>query len=196
MYCGKFNEYAITVFNYIKEQWIWIENNKINNTHKDACATYLKKIIPLRKIERSNGGEYMLNTTKKLINEEQIIKILKEIVINSYQQIKEEDVLLCLECCDVDLEIATANDLQFEEAIKANFELDEFGEIVDHDEYRHLMYELYDFFIELHKESGFFDFFPEGEYTVNGETRESDSDMISPKGRFYAPFEEALLKQP
>ena len=141
------------------------------------------------------GGDYMIKTTKKLINEGQITNILKDIVLKSYQQIKDEDILLCLECSDVDLEIATYDHLEFEAAIKANFELDQFGEILDHDEYRQLMYELYDYFIDLHKESGFFDFFPEGEYIVNGEKRVSDSDMIAPTGRFLAPFEDALLNE-
>ena len=138
----------------------------------------------------------MLKTTRQLINKEQIIKILKDIVLKSYEGIKDEDVLLCLECSDVDLEIATSNHYEFEEAIKINFKLDEFGEIIDFEEYQQLMYELYDYFIELHIDSGFFDFFPEGEYIVNGEHRVSDSDIISPKGRFYAPFEDALLKKP
>lgn len=138
----------------------------------------------------------MLNTTKQLVNDEKISHILKDIVIHSYEQIQNEDVLLCLECCDVDLEIATSNHFAFQEAIKENFALDEFGEILDLDEYRVLICELHDYFVELHTESGLFDFFPEGEYNVNGETRISDSDMIAPKGRFYAPFEDAVIKQP
>ncbi|WP_338452169.1 hypothetical protein R4Z09_09955 [Niallia oryzisoli] len=135
----------------------------------------------------------MLKTTKKLINEQEVIWILKEIVEKSYEEIKDEEVLLCLECADVDLEIATSNHFEFQEAIKKNFELDKFGEILDYDGYRQLMYELYDYFIELHISSGFFDFFPEGEYEVEGEMILSDSDIIAPKGKFYAPFEHALL---
>lgn len=134
----------------------------------------------------------MLNTTIPLKNEEKIVTILKEIVEKSYNELKDEEVLLCLECCDVDLEIATSNHYEFEEVIKENFELDEFGEIIDIETYRKLMYDLNDFFIELHKTSGLFDFFPEGEYKVDGEVLESDSDIIAPKGKFYAPFEEAL----
>ena len=41
---------------------------------------------------------------------------------------------------------------------------------------------------------GLFDFFPEGNYQVEGEDLISDSDIIAPKGKFYAPFEHALLK--
>nr|WP_295970586.1 hypothetical protein [uncultured Bacillus sp.] len=137
----------------------------------------------------------MLHTTKQLINEATITNILKDIVAHSYDEIKEEDVLLCLECCDVDLSIATSNHFEFQEAIKENFVLDKFGEIEDQDEYRRLMCELHDFFIELHKESGLFDFFPEGEYQVSGENRFSDSDIIAPKGRFFAPFEDAMKKK-
>ena len=100
--------------------------------------------------------------------------------------------MLCLECSDVDLEIATENHFEFQDAIKENFELDEFGDIVDYEEYKKLMYELFDYFIELHINSGFFDYYPEGEYTVDGKILLSDSDIIAPKGKFYAPFEHAL----
>jgi hypothetical protein len=137
----------------------------------------------------------VLKTTKQLVNEEMIIKILQEIVEKSYEEIKDEEVLLCLECSDVDLEVATANHFEFQDVIKANFELDEFGEILDYDDYRKLIYELHDDFIDMHINSGLFDFFPEGEYEVEGEELISDSDMIAPKGKFYAPFEHALLKK-
>jgi hypothetical protein len=139
------------------------------------------------------GGVRMLKTTKKLVNEETIINILNDIVKKSYEEIKDEEVLLCLECSDVDLEIATANHFEFQDAIKENFELDEFGDIIDHEEYRKLMYELFDFFIELHINSSLFDYFPEGEYTVDGKVFLSDSDIVAPKGKFYAPFEHALV---
>jgi hypothetical protein len=137
----------------------------------------------------------MLKTTKSLINEEIITQLLQEIVEKSYEAIKEEEVLLCLECSDVDLEVATSNHFEFQNAIKENFELDEFGEILDYDHYRKLMCELYDEFIEMHINSGLFDVFPEGEYEVEGEKLISDSDMIAPKGKFYAPFEQALLSK-
>ena len=136
----------------------------------------------------------MLKTTKQLVNVEEIMRILQDIVEKSYEEIKGEEILLCLECSDVDLEIATSNHFEFQEAIKENFEIDEFGDIVDYDEYRQLMYELYDYFIELHKSCGLFDFFPEGNYQVEGEDLVSDSGIIAPKGKFYAPFEHALLK--
>ena len=134
----------------------------------------------------------MLKTTKKLLNEQEIIEILQSIVEKSYEEIKDEEILLCLECADVDLEIATSNHFEFQEAIKKNFEVDEFGEIIDYDEYRQLMYELYDYFIDLHITSELFDFFPEGEYEVDGEMLCSDSDIIAPRGKFYAPFEQAV----
>ena len=127
----------------------------------------------------------MLKTTKQLVNVEEIMRILQDIVEKSYEEIKSEEILLCLECSDVDLEIATSNHFTFQEAIKENFEIDEFGDIVDYDEYRQLMYELYDYFIELHKSCGLFDFFPEGNYQVEGEDLISDSDIIAPKGKFY-----------
>ena len=76
------------------------------------------------------GGVWMLKTTKKLVNEDLIISILNDIVKKSYEEIKDEEVLLCLECSDVDLEIATENHFEFQDAIKENFELDEFGDIV------------------------------------------------------------------
>jgi hypothetical protein len=138
------------------------------------------------------GGVRMLKTTKKLVNEELIVAILNDIVKKTYEEIKDEEVLLCLECSDVDLEIATENHFEFQDAIKENFELDEFGDIVDYVEYKKLMYELFDYFIELHINSGFFDYYPEGEYTVDGKILLSDSDIIAPKGKFYAPFEHAL----
>ena len=136
----------------------------------------------------------MLKTTKQLVNVEEIMTILQDIVEKSYEEIKNEEILLCLECSDVDLEIATSNHFEFHEAINKNFELDEMGEIIDYDGHRQLMYELYDYFIELHKDCGLFDFFPEGNYQVEGKVLVSDSDIIAPKGKFYAPFEHALLK--
>lgn len=146
-----------------------------------------------RKIDYSIGGEKMLKTTMKLVNETKIIQILNDIVYHSYEQVKEEAVLLCLECSDVDLESATVNHMEFEEAIKENFELDEFGEIIDYEEYQRLFNELIDYFIELHIHSDYFDYFPEGEYVIGDEKLYSDSDMLAPKGLFFAPFENALV---
>ena len=135
----------------------------------------------------------MLNTTKKLKNKDIIVNFITEIVEKSYEELKDEPVLLCLECSDVDLEIATANHFEFQEAIKENFELDEFGDIIDYEAHQQLMMELFDFFIEEHIKSGLFDYFPEGEYKVGEVLLNSDSDIIAPKGKFYAPFEEATL---
>ncbi|WP_428908547.1 hypothetical protein [Niallia sp. Krafla_26] len=135
----------------------------------------------------------MLKTTKTLINEDKIIRILTDIVEKTYEEIKDEHVLLCLECSDVDLEIATVNHSEFQDAIKENFELDEFGDVIDYEEYQQLMMELFDFFIQLHINSGLFDYFPEGEYKVGEELLISDSDIIAPKGKYYAPFEDAIL---
>lgn len=134
----------------------------------------------------------MLKTSIQLKNKEKITAILMQIIDNSYEELKEEEVLLCLECCDVDLEVATSNHYDFEEAIKENFELDPFGDVIDDGGFRKLMFELNECFIELHKQSGLFDFFPEGEYEVDGEVRESDTEMIAAKGIYYAPFEDAL----
>lgn len=134
----------------------------------------------------------MINTTKKLINEDKITKILTEIVEKTYEEIKEEKILLCMECSDIDLEVAVSNHFDFQEAIKENFELDEFEEILDYEGYQRLMDELQDYFIELHIKSGLFDYFPEGEYTVQDKKLISDSEVLGPKGVFYAPFEQAI----
>ncbi|WP_338469283.1 hypothetical protein R4Z10_10615 [Niallia sp. XMNu-256] len=136
----------------------------------------------------------MLKTTKKLVNEEKVVRILTDIVKKSYEEIIDDPVLLCLECTDVDLDVATANHFEFQEAIKENFELDEYGDVIHYEEYQLLMKELFDFFIELHIHSEWFDYFPEGEYIVNGEGLLSDSEVIAPKGTFYAPFEEATIE--
>ena len=63
----------------------------------------------------------MLKTTKQLVNVEEIMSILQDIVEKSYEEIKNEEILLCLECSDVDLEIATSNHFEFQEAIKDKF---------------------------------------------------------------------------
>lgn len=133
----------------------------------------------------------MLNTTKKLINGEKITQILLELIQQSYKEAKEEKLLLCMECSDIDLEIALSNHFELEEAIKENFSLDEFGDVIENEEYRNLMYELHEYFVDLHISSGLFDFFPEGEYEVQNEKLYSDSDVLAPKGIFYAPFEQA-----
>ncbi|PLR80759.1 hypothetical protein CVD25_08320 [Bacillus canaveralius] len=134
----------------------------------------------------------MLKTSTQLKNHDKIEAILKEMVKYAYEEIKDEPVLLCLECSDVDLYVAASNHEELEDALKENFELDEFGEVIDLEAYQELFYELNDHFVELHKLSGYFDFFPEGVYDVNGEKRESETDMLAVKGKFYAPFEDAL----
>ncbi|MDF2903274.1 MAG: hypothetical protein K0S25_912 [Bacillus sp. (in: firmicutes)] len=136
----------------------------------------------------------MLNTKRPLINAEKIYKILMGIVIKSYENVKGEEILLCLDCLDVDIYLATNNHEEFIEAIKENFELDQDYEIVDYDGYRELMEELNENFILFHSTSGLFDYFPPGEYEVDGEIREQENDYLAPKGVFYAPFEDAVNK--
>lgn len=118
-----------------------------------------------------------------------------DIINNSYENVKGEEVLLCLDCLDVDIYLATNNHEEFIEAIKENFELDYEFEIVDYDGYRELMDELNENFILLHSTSGLFDYFPPGEYEVDGEIREQENDYLAPKGVFYAPYEDALNKR-
>ena len=137
----------------------------------------------------------MLNTKRPLINTERIYNILMDIINNSYENVKGEEVLLCLDCLDVDIYLATNNHEEFIEAIKENFELDYEFEIVDYDGYRELMDELNENFILLHSTSGLFDYFPPGEYEVDGEIREQENDYLAPKGVFYAPYEDALNKR-
>jgi len=136
----------------------------------------------------------MLNTKRPLINAEKIYKILMGIVIKSYENVKGEEILLCLDCLDVDIYLATNDHEEFIEAIKENFELDDDYEIVDYEGYRELMDELNENFILFHSTSGLFDYFPPGEYEVDGEIREQENDYLAPKGVFYAPFEDAVNK--
>ncbi len=58
--------------------------------------------------------------------------------------------------------------------------------------HQELMDDLYDYFLIIHKESDLFDFFPAGPYTHGGEIRESDTDMLAPRGLYSAPFEDAI----
>lgn len=136
----------------------------------------------------------MLNTKRPLVNAEEIYKILMGIVIKSYENVKGEEILLCLDCLDVDIYLATNDHEEFIEAIKENFELDDDYEIVDYEGYRVLMDELNENFILFHSTSGLFDYFPPGEYEVDGEIREQENDYLAPKGVFYAPFEDAVNK--
>ncbi|MDQ0218810.1 hypothetical protein ELQ35_05365 [Peribacillus cavernae] len=133
----------------------------------------------------------MLTSKITLVNQEKIEGILKELVQNAYEEVNEEQMLLCLECGDVDLTIATMNHDEFQDAIKENFELDEFGEIITHDKYLELMEDLHEYYVEIFHTSGLFDYFPSGFYEVNGKKVFSETDMLAPMGIFYAPFDEA-----
>ncbi|MGE7760090.1 hypothetical protein [Peribacillus sp. NPDC097895] len=134
----------------------------------------------------------MFQTKIKLSNPEKIDAILKKIVQESYDEALEEKLLLCMECGDVDLYIASSNNEELQDAINENFEIDECGEIIKVDEHQELMDDLFDYFQIIHKESDMFDFFPAGIYSIAGESRESDTDMLAPRGLFSAPFEDAI----
>ncbi|CAH0344014.1 hypothetical protein [Bacillus sp. CECT 9360] len=135
----------------------------------------------------------MLTSKITLVNQQKIEDILKEIVRSAYEEVREEGMMLCMECGDVDLYIATTNHEEFQEAVKENFELDEFGEIMDHDKFMGLMEDLHECYVELFQTSGLFDYFPSGFYQVNGEKVFSETDMLAPKGIFFAPFDEAKV---
>jgi hypothetical protein len=135
----------------------------------------------------------MLITTMSLNNKAEIEKILKEIVQTVYDNTKDEAILLHINHHEIDLYVATTDNDEFIEAIEANFELDKDGDIIDEEGYRTLMDELANYFIELHKTSRLFDFFPAGIYEVNGEKRQQKSDCVATKGKYYAPFEDALV---
>jgi hypothetical protein len=137
----------------------------------------------------------MLKTNMKLKNPEIIQKLLRAIVQESYNEVKEEKMLLCMECGDVDLYIAISNNEGLQEAINENFELDEFGEVIDRKSYNELIEDLHEYYIDIFRTNGLFDFFPSGYYQVKGETRLSETDMLGPKQMFYAPFEDALVKE-
>ncbi|MEC1395695.1 hypothetical protein [Peribacillus simplex] len=134
----------------------------------------------------------MLQTKVKLNNTGKIDAILKDIVLKTYEEALEEKLLLCMECGDVDFYIAYSNNEELQDAINENFEIDEFGQIMKIDEHQELMDDLYDYFLIIHKESEMFDFFPAGPYTLSGENRESDTDMLAPRGLYSSPFEDAL----
>lgn len=137
----------------------------------------------------------MLKTKMKLKNPDEVLSILNEMVKRSYERVKDEEILLCLDCLDVDLYIASTNNDEFYDAIKENFEVDDSGDIVDYDTYKELMEDLNESFILLHSTSGLFDYFPPGEYSVNGEIREQESDYLAPSGVFYAPYEDAIKEK-
>lgn len=128
----------------------------------------------------------------KLMNKEKIDAILKNMVENAYENVKGEEVLLCMECCDVDLYVASESYPDFEDAIRENFNIDEYGEIIDKESYHQLMRELDEYYVELHIKSGYFDYFPAGKYQVNGREEETETDILAPKNVFFAPFEDAV----
>ncbi len=136
-----------------------------------------------------------MKSTHNLKNQKQIEEVLKEMVEEAFEQIKDEPILLCMECCDVDLFVAASYHEEFQDAIKINFELDQFGEILDQEKYNELMKELDQYYVELHISSGLFDYFPSGIYEIDGEERESETDMLAPKGFFFAPFDDARFKK-
>lgn len=134
----------------------------------------------------------MIKTKIKLVNEEQIEEILKGIVQISYHEVKEDGHFLCTECGDVDLFIAASHHDELQDAINRNFQLDEFGDAIDQEKYHLLMDDLAEYFTTLHLESGYFDYFPAGTYEIKGEKRQSEVDMLAPKGKYFAPFLDAL----
>ncbi|TRZ38059.1 hypothetical protein CEQ21_21845 [Niallia circulans] len=133
-----------------------------------------------------------MKTTMILKNADKINQLLTDIVKESFEEIRGEEVLLCMECCDVDLFVTVDSHEELTCAIKENFELDEFGEVLDKEAYIQLLKELDEYYVELHIQSGFYDYFPAGTYTVNGKEEETETDILAPKGIFYAPFEEAV----
>jgi hypothetical protein len=133
----------------------------------------------------------VLQTTVDLVNVEQIEAILKELVQDSYDEVKEEGILLCMECGDVDLYITASHHELLQDAIHRNFQVDEYGKVINREKYQQLMDDLNEYFVKLHIESGYFDYYPAGTYEVDGEQRVSETDMLAPKGQFYAPFEDA-----
>ncbi|MFJ7753744.1 hypothetical protein ACQKGI_03140 [Peribacillus muralis] len=134
----------------------------------------------------------MIQTKIKLANAAKIEAVLMGIVRKSFEEAKKDKLLLCMECGDVDLYIASSNNDELQDAINENFEFDEYGIIIKFEEHQELMDDLYEYFLILHKESDLFDFFPAGPYSVAGESRESETDMLAPRGLFSAPFEDAI----
>jgi hypothetical protein len=133
----------------------------------------------------------MLKTTVSVNNAEKIDEILKDLVKASYEEVRDEALLLCMECGDVDIYIAADKHEVLQDAIHVNFKTDEFGDFIERKQYLKFMDDLYEYYLELHVNSGYFDYFPAGFYDVNGEQRESETDMLAPKGLFYAPFDDA-----
>lgn len=128
-----------------------------------------------------------------LMNSEMIEEILLEIVKTSYDQIKNESMLLYIDKNEINILVATEYHEEFQTAIKSNFLLDEDGDIIDQEGYYKLLEDLQIEFIKMHKNCGLFDYFPAGFYEVKGVQRQQESDSLAPKGKYFAPFEDALL---
>jgi hypothetical protein len=105
-----------------------------------------------------------------LVNAQEIEEILFEIVKTAYEQIKDEAMLLYIDQGEINILVATDANDEFEDAIKANFLLDEDGDIIDQEGYYQLLRELQAALIDTYKTCGLFNFFPAGTYDVNGET--------------------------
>ena len=134
----------------------------------------------------------MLHTKMKLVNEPALEELLMDIVRTAYDQIKNLSMLLSVEH-EMDVLIATEGHETFNDVIKENFILDEFDDIEDREGYQQLIEDLQVEFVQMHKRSGLFDYFPAGEYDVNGEKRYQPDAKLAPVGRFYAPFEDAVM---
>lgn len=135
----------------------------------------------------------MIMTKMDLVNAEKIEGILREIVTTVYNQIKNMEMLLYINGRNFDLLVATEGDDLLDDAIKENFQLDEFDDIIDESGYYELLRDLQEAFIDIHKTCGLFDFFPAGEYEIDGERCLQKYDCIAPIGKYYAPFEDALI---
>jgi hypothetical protein len=138
-------------------------------------------------------GEFIvINTTGKLINEDEIKELLLEIVKTAHDQLRGQAMLLNVNR-DIDLLVATEGQDTLIDLIKENFLLDEDGDIIDEEKYRLLLDDLQMEFVKMYKTTGLFDFFPAGEYEINGEERYQQFETIATKGMYFAPFEDCLI---
>jgi hypothetical protein len=134
----------------------------------------------------------MIHTTVKLVNIEEIEELLLEIVKTAHDQLRGQAMLLNVKE-EIDLFVATEGHETFEEVIQKNFMLDEYDETIDEEQYRLLLNDLQVAFEEMYKTTGLFDYFPAGEYFVNGEKRYQPDEMVATKGMYSAPFEDCLV---
>jgi hypothetical protein len=107
-------------------------------------------------------------TTVKLMNKAEIEELLLEIVKTAHDQLRGQAMLLNVKE-EIDLFVATEGHETFGEVIQKNFMLDEADEVIDEEQYRLLLNDLSVAFEEMYKTAGLFDYFPAGEYVVNGE---------------------------